>query len=106
MAVGTVATLYRRARYCTVIPPTTSGSMHCRRRYGDPELAGFFVYLFWFPIQIWRFSIISPSYRTCRISTDRYLQDEYDYGENVGIGSLVTEKLLNYFPYLEKTLCF
>ena len=84
----------------------TSGSMHCRRRYRDPELAGFFVYLSWFPIQIRRFSVISPSYGTCRISTDRYLRDEYDYGENVGIGPWVTEKLSNYFPYLEETLCF
>ena len=40
-----------------------------------------------------------------RISTDRSLRDEYDYGENVGIGPSVTEKLLNYFPYLEKTIC-
>ena len=50
--------------------------------------------------------VISLSYRMCHISTDRYLRDEYDYGENVGIGSWVTEKLSNYFPYLEKTLCF
>src|SRR5271156_1041998 len=80
----------------------TSGSMHCSRRYGDLCV---FVYLFWFPIQIRRISVISPSYGTCRISTDRYLRDEYNYGENVGIGPSVTEKFSNYLPYLEKTSC-
>ena len=28
MSVGTVAALYRRARYCTVIPPTTACTPH------------------------------------------------------------------------------
>ena len=95
----------RWAGYQTNFPPTTSGSMHCRRRYGDPELAGFCLPIL-VPHPNTAISVISPSYGTCHISMDRYLRDEYDYGENVVIGSLVTEKLANYFPYLEKTLCF
>ena len=85
----------------------TSGSVHCRRRYGDPELARFFVYLFWLPIQIWWISVISLSYRTCHISMDRSLWDDYDYdySENMGISLLVMEKFLNYLLYLEKTSC-
>ena len=79
--------------------PHMSGSVHRRRRYGSCR---FFCLLILFPLQIRSISVSSSNHETYRISPDRSLQDEYDYGENVGIGKLVAEKFLNYFPPLEK----
>ena len=44
-----------------------------------------FVYLFSIPDQKRPFSVNSSNYGKYRISPDRALRDEYDYGENVGI---------------------
>ena len=49
----------------------TSRSVHCSRRYMTSEVAGFFVYLFPFPIQIWPFSLNSSNYGRYCISPDR-----------------------------------
>ena len=55
-----------------------------------------FVYLFSIPDQKRLFSVNSSNYGKYRISPDRSLRDEYDYGKNVGIEQLVTEKSWNY----------
>ena len=77
------------------------GSLHWKPSYGDPGVAGFFVYLFSIPDHKRLFSVNSSNYGKYRISPDRSLRDEYDYGENVGIESLLMEKNRKYSFHLD-----
>ena len=60
-----------------------------------------FVYLFSIPDQKRPFSVNSWNYGKYRISPDRSLRDEYDYGENVGIEWLLMEKNRKFSYHLE-----